>query len=70
MIKRIFCIISRTTGIEIPLTVNLGPGALMIHPRNITINSKTTIWNRLTILKGAVIGSQLRGKRGQSDDGR
>lgn len=62
LIRRIFSSISKETGIEIPLTVDLAPGALMIHPRNITINSKVVIGKNLTILKGATIGSQLRGK--------
>lgn len=56
--KCLYC----TNGIEIPMTVEIGPGMLMIHPRNITINSKAVIGCNFTILKGATIGSQLRGK--------
>lgn len=54
--------IYRTNGIEIPLTVKIGYGMQMIHPRNITINSQAVIGDNFTILKGATIGSQLRGK--------
>ena len=63
LIRLLFNNIARTTGIEIPLSVQIGYGCLMVHPKNITINSNAVIGNNLTILKGATVGSQLRGKR-------
>ena len=51
------------TNIEIPLSVNIDSGVLMIHPYNITINSQATIGKNFTILKGATIGNIKSGKK-------
>jgi serine O-acetyltransferase len=51
------------TGIEIPITVQIGAGFRMIHPYNITINSKAKLGENVTILKGATIGNEKRGIR-------
>lgn len=50
-------IICRRTNIEIPLSVKIGVGMMMIHPYSITINSKAIIGKNFTILKGATIGN-------------
>lgn len=55
-----FC--GRNSGIELPLSVELGEGALFLHPFGITINSKAKIGRNLTMLKGATIGNAKRGK--------
>lgn len=55
--------IGKVHGLEIPLTVSLGNGVCLIHPYNITINSKAVIGKNLTILKGATIGN-TKGKNG------
>lgn len=44
-------------GIEIPFSVRIGAGILMIHPYNITINRDAVIGNNFTILKGATVGN-------------
>jgi len=44
-------------GIEIPLYVDLGEGALLIHAYAITINSKTKIGKNVVIMKGATLGN-------------
>lgn len=43
-------------GIEIDFE-NIGGGCLLVHPFNITINSRTLIGEDFTIFKGATIGS-------------
>lgn len=53
-------------GLEIPLSVELGPGALMIHPSQITINSKSVIGANFTVLKGATVGNIKDGPRSGS----
>lgn len=50
-------------GVEIPNQVQLGYGIRLIHPFNITINSKAIIGDNVTLLKGATIGNEKRGKR-------
>lgn len=50
-------------GIEIPTSVEIGPGFLMIHPTQITINSQAKIGKNLTMLKGATIGNIKSGKK-------
>lgn len=67
-ILRKYCIwklrnISFKTGIEIPLTASIGKGIRMIHPYNITINSKAIIGKNFTILKGATIGNIKSGSK-------
>lgn len=44
-------------GIEIPFSVKIGRGLLLIHPYNITINRDSVIGNNFTILKGATVGN-------------
>lgn len=51
-------------GIEIPFSVNIGTGLLMIHPYNITINRDSIIGNNFTILKGATVGNSKTGNVG------
>lgn len=53
-------------GIEIPFSVKIGTGILMIHPYNITINRDAIIGNNFTILKGATVGNSKTGKVGAS----
>ena len=45
--------------VEIPITLMLGKGALLLHPYGIVINKEAVIGNNFTILKGATIGSDL-----------
>lgn len=51
-------------GIEIPFTVKIGTGMLMIHPYNITINRDAIIGENFTILKGATVGNSKTGNIG------
>lgn len=51
------------SGLEIAPTKNIGGGFLMIHPYNITINSRSRIGENFTIFKGATIGSIRTGKK-------
>lgn len=60
--KYILHIISSKNGIEIPLSVEIDEGMKMIHPFNITINSKAKIGRNFTILKGATVGNCKGGK--------
>lgn len=53
-------------GIEIPSSVIVGNGMIMIHPYCITINSKAVIGKNVTLLKGCTIGNQKRGKKAGS----
>ncbi len=67
-IKRKICVrivkrIERRTGIEIPHTVRLGAGALLLHPTAITINSAAVIGKNCVLLKGCTIGNQKRGTK-------
>ncbi len=43
--------------IELPLTVQIGPGCRFIHPYNITFNGKVVAGKNLTMLKGSTIGN-------------
>lgn len=52
-----FHIISKKSSIELPISTVIGKGLRMIHPYNITFNSKARIGDNLTILKGATIGN-------------
>lgn len=49
--------------VEIPQTVKIGKGFLMIHPYCITFNSKAVVGDNFTIMKGATIGNIKTGKR-------
>lgn len=53
----------RKLTIEIPDTVQLGKGFLMIHPNCITFNSKAVVGENFTIMKGATIGNIKVGRR-------
>ena len=64
--KKIYCKLlwnlEKKTGIEIPLSANIGGGLQMIHPHNITVNSKATIGKNCVLLKGCTIGNVKSGK--------
>lgn len=47
--------------IEIPYTVKIGKGFHMDHAFNITINSKATLGNNVSMYKGSTIGADKRG---------
>lgn len=55
--------LEKQTGIEIPLSVDIGGGLQMIHPYNITINSNAIIGKNCVLLKGCTIGNVKCGKR-------
>lgn len=55
-------LLNRKMSVEIPLSVRIGRGFLMIHPYGITMNSKTVVGSNFTILKGATIGNTKSGK--------
>ena len=44
-------------GVELPLSVKVGGGMQLIHPRNITFNGKVVAGKNLTMLKGSTIGN-------------
>ncbi len=50
--------------VELPKTVRIGKGILLIHPYCITFNSKSIIGDNITILKGATIGNTKSGNEG------
>lgn len=54
---------ARKSGLEIPLSVELGEGAMLLHAYGITINSRAKIGKNLVILKGATIGNTKRGPK-------
>lgn len=43
--------------IELPWSIELGKGVLLLHPYSITFNSKTIIGDNCTIMKGVTIGN-------------
>lgn len=47
--------------IEIPYTVSIGKGFHMDHAFNITVNSKATLGNNVSLYKGVTIGADKRG---------
>lgn len=49
-------------GLDINCT-NFGPGMVIGHPHNISINSNAIIGKNLTIQNGVTIGKDFRGKR-------
>ena len=57
--------LSRKGSIEIPLSAKIGDGLLLIHPYNITINSRAIIGNNCTILKGVTVGA-TKNKNGEN----
>lgn len=61
--KKILWNIEKTTGIEIPITVQIGEGCRLLHPHNITINENAVIGRNAVLLKGATIGQIKRGKK-------
>lgn len=50
--------------VEIPRSIQLGKGALLLHPYSITFNSGCIIGDNFTICKGATIGNSKTGKIG------
>lgn len=50
--------------VEIPRSIQLGKGVLLLHPYSITFNSGCVIGDNFTILKGATIGNSKSGKVG------
>ena len=50
------------TGIEIPPSVSIGEGLMLLHPYNITINSQAVIGDNCVLLKGCTIGNVKDGK--------
>ncbi|MBO5613533.1 MAG: serine acetyltransferase [Prevotella sp.] len=50
--------------VELPRSVKLGKGALLLHPYSITFNTTCVIGDNVTILKGATIGESKTGKIG------
>lgn len=50
--------------IELPWSVELGKGVLLLHPYGITFNSKCKVGDNCTILKGATIGNSMTGRPG------
>ena len=57
VIKGLNHFIRKKNGIDLPFSAKIGKGLLLLHPQNITFNSKCVIGNNLTILKGATIGA-------------
>ena len=53
---------SKRYGLEINFE-NIGPGFLIIHPFNITVNADATIKGECTLFKGSTIGSIRSGKK-------
>ena len=51
------------SGIELSPTNSIGGGLLLVHPYDITINSRSKIGEDFTIFKGATIGSIRSGKK-------
>jgi len=52
------------TSIDIPLSVKIGRGLLLIHPYSIAINDQAIIGDNLTMLKGSTIGNSKTGNKG------
>lgn len=63
IVNHYFSKLGRKSGLEIPITAEIGKGLLLIHPYAITINSKAKIGKNCTMLKGSTIGNQKRGKK-------
>lgn len=59
--NRLICY-EKNRGLEISFK-NVGAGLLLIHPYNITVNSKAIIKGECTLFKGATIGSIRSGKK-------
>ena len=53
--------IGKKYGVEIGPTVKIGGGFKIIHPWGITFNSKVSVGNNVTVLKGVTLGNQKRG---------
>ena len=54
--------LNRKMSVEIPSSVEIGKGFLILHPYGITINSNAVIGDNFTMLKGATIGNTKTGK--------
>ena len=54
----------RKMSLEIPRSVKLGKGVLLLHPYSITFNSGCEIGENFTICKGATIGNSKTKKAG------
>lgn len=57
-------ILTKKTGIEIPYKTEIGEGFRLVHPYNITINSKAKLGKNINIFKGATIGYAIGKKDG------
>lgn len=56
-------LIKSKNGLEIPYTVSIGKGFLIMHPYGITINSHAKLGDNVTIYKGATIGNIKCGEK-------
>ena len=63
IVRMLSIILHKKLSVEIPNSVILGKGVLMIHPYGITVNGKSVIGDNLTILKGATIGNLKTGEK-------
>ena len=61
--RLLFHIHSKSHGIEMNSSSNLGYGFCIWHPYNITIGGNVIIGNNVTVCKGVLIGHEFRGKR-------
>lgn len=50
-------------GIELSFKKFFFGGVLLLHPYNITVNSRAVLGNNVTLFKGCTIGSVRSGKR-------
>lgn len=63
IIRQVLMIIERRYGIEIPDTIELGPGLYIGHPYGITVNPNVRLGNDISLHKGVTLGQENRGKR-------
>lgn len=54
---------AKRNGNEISFNGKIGPGLILAHGRNITVNSRSVIGSRCVLFKGCTIGSVRSGKR-------
>lgn len=54
---------AKRNGNEISFNGNIGPGLVLAHGRNITVNSRSVIGSHCVLFKGCTIGSVRSGKR-------
>lgn len=50
--------------IDLPMSVKIGKGVLMLHPYSIVFNSKCRVGDNCTIMKGVTIGNSQTGRVG------